>query len=267
MEERLYRKLSHSDKENRGWTGPSTYLLANLPRIRTVFSLPTEKSKKVPSNFSLQKTEHIGKRVRGLIESLSHVQAEYRPDIPDLILRERRKFIVDQLVYLSGLMRMINPMNDAPTSPSVSSAQIEGMLTTRKKGQEKSRPLSKSRRYIVSIQDWKDVSNIEHRGCILWLPLSNELKSRLYATFDIPSANLDKKIPVHNLRHILGCEHIELLRTKCELFRSGELWVLTKGRTREIQSELWKMHAYLWDSMEESINFPGGHEPIKKESI
>ncbi|KAL1850466.1 hypothetical protein VTK73DRAFT_9652 [Phialemonium thermophilum] len=114
------------------------------------------------------------------------------------------------------------------------------------------------RQYVVRRQGWDEMGRHPFRGCVLWLGGSPsgaqdaagdaEETSRepgFFATLDVERARYDRKIPVHNLRMLLGEEHVDRLRRESPLMSDGNLFLVCRKRTVQLQLKLWKLQGFM----------------------
>jgi hypothetical protein len=141
-------------------------------------------------------------------------RAIWREDMESLVLRLMRRRVLEDLIYLSTLSA------DTTRDP-----------------------------YVVRCQTWDDVKDDKYRGqrgCVLWLgPEGEDGGPGPRATMDIPGVKYGRKIAVHNLWRLLGEEGVEKLRESVELFREGEVFLVLRKRTVEMQMKLWKLQGFL----------------------
>ncbi|KAM0274883.1 hypothetical protein ACHAQH_007772 [Verticillium albo-atrum] len=136
-----------------------------------------------------------------------------------LVLDLLRSRVVDQLLHLARL--------DAPPANSAYG------------------PASAPRGYIRPCRSWSEINQtMPHRGCILWYADASTAAPGQWATLDIDGAKYEGKMPVHDLRRLLGDGHIARLRGE-PVFGENTLLVLGKRRTIEAQLLLWKLQGYL----------------------
>lgn len=109
------------------------------------------------------------------------------------------------------------------------------------------------RKYIIKCQLWTDAKDLKHRGCLLYLgppegassDQAPEFAPPILSTVYVGPSRFMQTIPVHNLRELLGEEHLSRLRRKSRLFRDGSLFMLGRRATVELQMALWKLQGYL----------------------
>lgn len=169
-------------------------------------------------------------------------KAVWREDMDEFLLDLMRRRAVEDLLYLSELCER------------------------------------EDRKYLIQCETWEDIKRHDHCGCVLWLGgrdppvLENEppdphvpqnQPSDLpvpedepsdppvrsgpgrFATMDMEGGRYPSKIAVHNLRELLGDEHLNHLREGSAILRGGELFVLRRRRTIELQLKLWKLQGYI----------------------
>lgn len=107
---------------------------------------------------------------------------------------------------------------------------------------------TESRDYIVKCERWDDVKPLKHKGCLLYLG-SPEGTSPVPGLDPVPprlsTMDAGHQLVVHNLRDLLGEEHVSRLRQGSELFREGSLFLLVKLATVNLQLLLWKLQGYM----------------------
>ncbi|KAF4814454.1 hypothetical protein CGCSCA5_v007860 [Colletotrichum siamense] len=93
---------------------------------------------------------------------------------------------------------------------------------------------------------FRDVHEMQKRGCLLWMPPNGDGPEPLeqFATFDVPDVKWEKKLAVHDLNQLLGPEHMATLR-QYSLFKDNSLILLGKRRSIALQLVLWKLQGYL----------------------
>ncbi|KAK3370091.1 hypothetical protein B0H63DRAFT_454305 [Podospora didyma] len=128
---------------------------------------------------------------------------------------------------------------------------VEGMLETASKVEKD------KGKYLIRCETWDDAKEHKHRGCLLYLgqpeleadvatnsPNAPESLPRL-STMVIDGVRYGGKLAVHDLRALLGDEHLAHLRKESSLLRSGSLFLLGRQRTVELQMMLWQLQGYL----------------------
>lgn len=113
------------------------------------------------------------------------------------------------------------------------------------------------RKYLLRCESWDDIQSHDHRGCVLWLgsglrelPEDNldrtaQLGPGQFATMDTDRGRYAGKLAVHNLRNLLGDDHLEHLREGSAVLRGGDLFLLGRRRTIGLQLKLWKLQGYI----------------------
>ncbi len=159
---------------------------------------------------------------RGLSEVLN--RAAWRDDMPSFLPELMTRRIVEGLLYYANLTE------------------------------------SEGRKYLTRCQTWEEVKQHHHRGCLLFLgqdtapsfseadsesgPIALPSMPRL-STMDIEGVRFGRKLAVHDLRAVLGDEHLARLRNESPLLRRGSLFLLARMRTINLQLMLWKLQGYL----------------------
>ncbi|KAK4100144.1 hypothetical protein N658DRAFT_497611 [Parathielavia hyrcaniae] len=109
------------------------------------------------------------------------------------------------------------------------------------------------RKYIVKCEGWAGVKGHVHRGCLLYLgppeesssePRPEHVPPRL-STIDVGPCRYNSTLAVHNLRDLLGEEHLGRLRRHSELLRDGSLFMLGRQATVNLHLLLWKLQGYM----------------------
>ncbi|KAM0327695.1 hypothetical protein ACHAQA_005990 [Verticillium albo-atrum] len=143
----------------------------------------------------------------------------WRPKMHILVLDLMRTRAVDQLRYLARL--------------DSDQAGADG---------------SDPRGYVRPCTGWAAIDkSMPHRGCVLWYADATADAATTpgqWATLDVEGAKYEGKLPVHDLKRLLGEEHLARLREE-PVFRDNTLLVLGKRRTIEVQLLLWKLQGYL----------------------
>ena len=107
---------------------------------------------------------------------------------------------------------------------------------------------TESRDYIVRCERWDDVKSHKHKGCLLYLgPPKGTLSEPGLDSVPPRLSTMDAghQLVVHNLRDLLGEEHVSRLRQGSKLFREGSLFLLAKQATVNLQLLLWKLQGYM----------------------
>ncbi|CAM1502728.1 Fc.00g075040.m01.CDS01 [Cosmosporella sp. VM-42] len=116
-------------------------------------------------------------------------------------------------------------------------------------------------RYIEPCAGWEEAGNVFLRGCVLWLPETQD-ESHRYATLDVQHAKYHRKMPVHNLHWLLGDDCVKQLKEADGVFRDNQLLVLKQSRTDAMMNLhllLWRLQGYLDRNETEHL------DPIKPE--
>ncbi|KAK2059698.1 hypothetical protein LY76DRAFT_14610 [Colletotrichum caudatum] len=120
------------------------------------------------------------------------------------------------------------------------------------------------RSYLLRLGSWERAETIPQRGCLLWYHTENGPQRQGAATgpdggeaavaapvtlepfsmYDVPKAKYERKLPVYDLRWLLGEDHLAKLR-EISMFRDSSLFLLRKQRSIPLQLYLWKLQAYL----------------------
>ena len=112
--------------------------------------------------------------------------------------------------------------------------------------------------YIVPCKDWDEVGLKPQVGSVLWLGRqrsdgdkegADDIERAFEGEGPPPYAMVEyrgKRIPVYNLKTLLGQQHLHDIREKCPAIRDSSLVVL-KGRNLsvDLQMWLWKLMGYL----------------------
>lgn len=70
---------------------------------------------------------------------------------------------------------------------------------------------------------------------------------------DIEGVRFGGKLAVHDLRVILGEEHVGRLREESGLLREGSLFLLGRQATIQLQMLLWKLQGYMaWERQQDT---------------
>ncbi|CAI4212847.1 unnamed protein product [Parascedosporium putredinis] len=66
-----------------------------------------------------------------------------------------------------------------------------------------------------------------------------------YSTYDVEGVRFGAKIPVHNLRVVLGPAHFAELRAASPIFRDTHMALLARVRSTRVQKLLWRIQGYM----------------------
>jgi len=117
--------------------------------------------------------------------------------------------------------------------------------------------LTNSKRgYVVGCSGWKDALAKPQVGAFIWTGGNGEQDEGVdippeFATLDVSAGqqgeNRTKKIPVHNLRRLLGMEKLAELRAKLSSGIFGKEVVVLKHKkvVVDVEMQLWKLQGYL----------------------
>lgn len=154
--------------------------------------------------------------------------ASWRSDMDMVILDQRRRRIMDDLLDLSTLCQ------------------------------------EAGRKYIIRVAAAKYAATYVHRAAFLWLgeektpdsgedsqgPTSEAEKAdfdpQQYATLDIDD-NPTTTRPVYNLPRLLGPVNVARLRAESSVLREGSLFLLRSQRSGELNMKLWSLQGYMAD--------------------
>lgn len=152
--------------------------------------------------------------------------AVWRADMDGVILDQRRRQIMEDLVHLSTLCE------------------------------------ENGRRYIIRVTDAKYSATYVHRAAFLWLgqdPASGsedskqeldgktgktEVDPEQYATLDIDGDPTTTR-PVYNLPRLLGAANVARLRADFNMFKEGSLFLLRSQRSGPLNKKLWSLQGYM----------------------
>ncbi|KAK3326240.1 hypothetical protein B0H66DRAFT_600376 [Apodospora peruviana] len=123
------------------------------------------------------------------------------------------------------------------------------------------------RKYLIKLNHWDDAKEHNHRGCLLYLgqpPPTTKTGEQNETTDPAPApasalappperlsmltiegVKRNGKLPIHDLRALLGEEHMARLREESPLLRGGELFMLGRRRTKYLEIQLWKLQGYM----------------------
>jgi len=137
--------------------------------------------------------------------------ASWRPDMDDFVLNLMRRRTMEALVRLVGLKRG----------------------------------------YVVGCNEWEDALAKPQVGAYLWTGGNLEKETEApaeFATLNVKrGVDETRKVPVHNLRTLLGKEKLAELRVKTPsgMFQNEVLVLKHKNMTVELEMWLWKLQGYL----------------------
>ncbi|KKY36977.1 putative esterase-like protein [Diaporthe ampelina] len=152
--------------------------------------------------------------------------ANWRPDMDGVILDQRRRHILDDLLYLSKLCE------------------------------------EHGRKYIIRVTDAKYAATYVHRAAFLWLgegkasgseegnqePIGEAGKAEIdpeqYATLDIDGDTTTTR-PVYNLPKLLGPANVARLRSESSMLKEGRLFLLRSQRSGIVNKKLWSLQGFM----------------------
>jgi hypothetical protein len=192
--------------EKRRPVGPTGYILSRQGLLREIQESRSPHSRGNKKILRKSKSRSMNPAVGA--------RAVWREDMDSFILDMMRRRIVEDLVYYAKM------------------SEHDG------------------RSYIVKCESWDEVKTLKHRGCVLWMePVSKdnqtEVKPGQLATMDIEGVRFGAKLVVHNLDELLGEDHLAALRNESAMLRSGNLFLLGRQRTLDLQLKLWKLQGYM----------------------
>lgn len=160
--------------------------------------------------------------------------AHWRPDMYGIILDQRRRQIIEDLLYLSKLCE------------------------------------ENGRKYIIRVTDAKYAATYVHRAAFLWLgeerasgseegdqesakeaekTEKTEVDPEQYATLDIDGDPTTTR-PVYNLPKLLGPANVARLRSETSIFKDGSLFLLRSQLSGAVNKRLWSLQGYVAHSTE-----------------
>lgn len=158
--------------------------------------------------------------------------ANWRPDMDGVILDQRRRGIMEDLLYLSTLCE------------------------------------EQGRKYIIRVTEAKYAATYVHRAAFLWLGEEKALGSEQgdqesageseeaekkgidpeqYATLDIVEGDPTTTRPVYNLPKLLGPANVARLRSESSVLKDGSLFLLRSQRSGPLNMKLWSLQGYMAD--------------------
>ncbi|KAL2268498.1 hypothetical protein VTJ83DRAFT_3344 [Remersonia thermophila] len=193
---------------NKPRIGPSAYVLSYQPLFQEF-----ERHERSPYKKGYKRLGWMSDHGHNKLGSVLN-KAQWRADMDAILLELMRRRVVEGLAHFARLV------------------EEEG------------------REYVVRCEKWEDVFGLKHRGCLLYLGPAEEGQAEDYAPprlskMEIPGARYGKVIAVHNLRRVLGEEHLGRLREQSKLFREGSLFLLGRQATVKLQMVLWKLQGYI----------------------
>jgi hypothetical protein len=118
------------------------------------------------------------------------------------------------------------------------------------------RVMNRKRGYVVGCSGWEDALAKPQVGAFLWTGGAGELYEGLntppeFATLDVRTGRNEesktRKIPVHNLRRLLGKERLAELQEKSPsgIFEREIVVLRRKTHVVELEMQLWRLQGYL----------------------
>lgn len=147
----------------------------------------------------------------GMAAAPDLLRATYRKDMGDLLLKMMRGSAVDELIRRS------------------------------------TRDEETKHMFVEPCQTWNAIKDVKLRGCVLWVPQQDDAATK-YATYDVEEASYGKKMPVHNLRWLLGEDEVARLQAASDIFRDNEIIVLKqwpRPGMMQLHLLLWRLQGYL----------------------
>ncbi|WDK23147.1 hypothetical protein CGRA01v4_14438 [Colletotrichum graminicola] len=202
---------------------PACYVLARRPFLKSMSGT----KKKAPHGEKWRTM--LSRREGSLAQRIAKRQV-WREDMDDFVLDNMRRNVMKYLVYFAEL----------------------------RAGQD-------HRSYLLRLGSWDRAATIPQRGCLLWYYAENGPKRQgaavgpdggdnaaaavatalePFSTYDVPKAKYERKLPVYDLRWLLGEDHLAKLR-EIPMFRDSSLFLLRKQRSIPLQLYLWKLQAYM----------------------
>ncbi|KAK2009257.1 hypothetical protein LZ32DRAFT_620798 [Colletotrichum eremochloae] len=194
---------------------PTFYVLARKPLIK---SLGGSKNK---TPFGEKWKILLSKREGSFAQHVAKRQV-WREDMDDFVLDNMRRNVMKYLIYFAEL----------------------------RVGRD-------HRTYLLRLGSWDRAATIPQRGCLLWYhaengPQRQDAALEPFATYDVPKAKYERKLPVYDLGWLLGEDYLAKLR-EIPMFRDSSLFLLRKQRSIPLQLYLWKLQAYMveYDALED----------------
>ncbi|KAK5660163.1 hypothetical protein OQA88_13632 [Cercophora sp. LCS_1] len=208
-----------SSQKPKGQTGPTGYILARQDVLQQLVT-------KGSPFYGKYKALMVRSAQGNTPFTKAYREAIWREDMASYILNQLRGRVVEEILYIADLMEASN------------------------------------RKYLIKCDSWADIAKHNHRGCVLFFSdvfattdanaaTTANLKALepqhlpLLSTMDIDNVRLGSKLPVHDMRRLLGQDYIYKLGEQASFFRNGGLFLLGRERTVTLQLELWKLQNYL----------------------
>lgn len=185
-------------------------------------------------------------------------KAVWRRDMDAALLRSMRAVVVQTLWTFAG---MAGPCT-VDTGGERAGEGMKGMEAGME-GREAAvaRPTGDVRKYVVRIETLDEVTDGVthiHPGCLLWTGTSEgsdgladvwievmKATPPKFSAIKTAAPKYGKLLPVHNLRLLLGEEHMRRLWNKAPFFRTGTLFLLGRKRSLPLQLRLLQMQQYM----------------------
>ncbi|KAK4138524.1 hypothetical protein BT67DRAFT_369930, partial [Trichocladium antarcticum] len=200
-------------------TGPSTYILSKQSLLR---ELTRRESPRLGDHRRLmrQGSSRIGRAVGAAV---------WRSDMEAVLLELMRRRVVDGLLHFAAMVE------------------------------------AEDRKYLVRCARWDAVRELNHRGCLLFLGRGGGVEGKIgggeeepllrpgyelprLSTMEIEGVRYGGTLAVHDLRVLLGVQHVARLKGGSRLLRDGSLFLLGRQATVHLQMLLWKLQGYMaWD--------------------
>lgn len=207
---------------------------AGTAKMRTKYRYPSHVLDRgdLIQNFEIKGQKYRGSHKRLASNPGTPAQAKtahWRPDMYGIILDQRRRQIMEDLLYLSKLCE------------------------------------ENGRKYIIKVTDAKYAATYVHRAAFLWLgegtassskegeqesageaekTEKTEIDPEQYATLDIDGDPTTTR-PVYNLPKLLGPANVARLRSETSIFKDGSLFLLRSQRSGAVNKKLWSLQGYV----------------------
>ncbi|KAK4669541.1 uncharacterized protein QC763_203910 [Podospora pseudopauciseta] len=168
--------------------------------------------------------------------------AQWRKDMDTYLLETMRKRVFEGLIHAAHLAE---------------------------KGGSDGRP----RKYVTKLNSWNEVSELKQRQCVLFfgppegLPPGPAMASvpSAISTMAIKGSKFGEKIAVHDMRVVLGREHLAKLRQESTLLQDGSLYMLRGQASMRLNMLIWKLQEYIAGS-EDSVGEVDDGETVPQRS-
>ncbi|KAJ3491541.1 hypothetical protein NLG97_g5578 [Lecanicillium saksenae] len=235
---------------NEGWLAPSNDDYCHIQRRNEARAREASPQANVSEQEGSSGHPEQTPRVTGYVAS--------QKSVLDAISGPKKKLRGALLAHRTGMA--VNPDAKMPVWRHDMGEVVLQTLRREAVGELKQRAAVAENKFVQPCSRWEDIKDVGGRGCILWLPATNDASTaRQHATFDVAGANYGGKLPVHNLNWLLGEEQLSRLRRESEVFRENELLVLKGWPTNsmiELHLLLWKLQGYLDEPSASPARFP-----------